>query len=63
MTMMTSDFAEDLPGRERSVASANPLRPVMITVFAAKLAVAAVLVSCAAFAPTVSAETSYFLSR
>ncbi|MFD1747084.1 hypothetical protein ACFSE1_16540 [Rhizobium helianthi] len=63
MTIITSDFGHETEGNRRIGSTAHPLRAVMITVFAAKLAVAAVLIGFAAFAPTVSAETSYFVSR
>ncbi|SIQ22554.1 hypothetical protein SAMN05880590_102670 [Rhizobium sp. RU35A] len=48
----------DLPASGPS----HSLRPLLVAVLAAKLAVAAVLVGCAAMAPTVAADGGYFVS-
>ena len=49
--------AIDIP---QQTAASNPLRPLFITVLAAKVAVAAFLLTAASFAPPVSADESYF---
>jgi hypothetical protein len=49
--------AIDIP---QQAAASNPLRPLFITVLAAKVAVAAILLTAASFAPPVSADESYF---
>ena len=41
---------------------AHPLRPVFVAVLAAKVLVAAFLLTTVSMAPPVSAETSYFAS-
>lgn len=63
MALASTDFEEKLVDNNARLASMHPLRPVMVTVFAAKLAVAAVLLGCASFAPNVAADTSYFVQR
>ncbi|MGW9232353.1 hypothetical protein ACWGPT_15950 [Pseudorhizobium sp. NPDC055634] len=40
----------------------NSLRPLLITVFTAKLAVSVLLLATASFAPPVSADVSYMLA-
>jgi hypothetical protein len=47
---------------ERSPSRAHPLRPVLVTVFALKFAVASLLVASACLAPSVGAESRYSVS-
>ena len=57
MTTASISQSSDITQNE---AASNPLRPLFITVLAAKVAVAAFLVTAASFAPPVSADESYF---
>ncbi|WP_377296336.1 hypothetical protein [Rhizobium sp. SGZ-381] len=44
------------------ISLSHPLRPVLVTVFALKFAVASLLVASACLAPSVSAESRYSVS-
>ena len=63
MASLTTDMAEKLDSRVMTDSTHHPLRPVFLAVFALKIAVASLLVGAAAFAPSVSAESSYFVSE
>lgn len=63
MALLSSDMAEQLDNRDMTETTHHPLRPVFVAVFALKIAVASLLVGAAAFAPSVSAESSYFVSE
>lgn len=62
MSLATSGELAPAQQNLRATAPAHPLRPVLVTVLAVKLAVAAVLLACAALAPTVAADGRYFVS-
>lgn len=63
MALLTSDMADQLEHGEMTETTHHPLRPVFVAVLALKIAVASLLVGAAAFAPSVSAESSYFVSE
>ncbi|MCJ8508711.1 hypothetical protein MUU53_12395 [Rhizobium lemnae] len=63
MALITSDMAEQLEDRSMTETTHHPLRPVFVAVLALKIAVASLLIGAAAFAPSVSAEGSYFVSE
>ncbi len=60
--MALASFTEELHLNDQTQQKpvAHPLRPVLLTVFGLKLAVAAVLLSCVSLAPPVSAQGGYF---
>ncbi|MBT9372508.1 hypothetical protein [Rhizobium sp. CSW-27] len=62
MSLATSGELAPAQQRLHAACPAHPLRPVLVTVLAVKLAVAAVLLACASMAPTVAAEGRYFVS-
>ncbi|MGE6741660.1 hypothetical protein ACQKGC_15410 [Allorhizobium pseudoryzae] len=59
--MALASYTDDLQlrGDARQKSVGHPLRPVLITVFSLKLAVAAVLLGCVSLAPPVSAQGGY----
>lgn len=64
MALLTSDMADQLEhGEMTETTTHHPLRPVFVAVLALKIAVASLLIGAAAFAPSVSAESSYFVSE
>jgi len=56
--MHTEDTSKTAGAPEKQSAS-NSLRPLLITVFTAKVAVSALLLATASFAPPVSANGAY----
>ncbi len=61
MAALSLSDGSDAANSEASV-QAHPLRPVFVAVLAAKVLVAAFLLTTVSMAPPVSAETSYFAS-
>ncbi|MFN7026051.1 MAG: hypothetical protein ACK4QP_16355 [Pseudorhizobium sp.] len=61
MAVLSLSAGSDVAKSEGSAPS-HPLRPVFVTVLAAKVVVAAFLLATVSMAPPVSAETSYFAS-
>lgn len=61
MAVLSLSAGSEASSSEVSV-QPHPLRPVFVTVLAAKVVVAAFLLTTVSMAPPVSAETSYFAS-